>query len=145
MTILRCFLAGALVLGLAACGHKSDTQTTTSTTSTNGSATGAGTMGPNPAGTSGTAATPSSAMSAAGMNGTTTGGAVNTGAHQPAGFDTESAAQGHCPSDTVVWLNTHSRVYHLKGQVYYGHTKSGAYVCKAEADADGDHETQNGK
>jgi hypothetical protein len=145
MTILRCFLAGALVLGLAACGHKSDTQTTTSTTTTNGGASAAGTTGPNPAGTAGTAATPSGAMSAGGMNGTTTGGAINTGAGQPAGFDTEAAAQGHCPSDVVVWLNTKSHVYHEKGQVYYGHTKAGAYVCKKEADADGDRETKNGK
>ncbi|HEX3463042.1 MAG TPA: hypothetical protein VHS78_03180 [Candidatus Elarobacter sp.] len=131
MTILRCCLAGALLLAAAGCGgHKTDTQTTTSTTATNGA---------------GSAATPSSAMSASGMNGTTTGGAVNTGARQPPGFDTESGAQAHCPSDVVVWLNTNSRVYHLKGQVYYGHTKAGAYVCKKEADADGDRETQNGK
>lgn len=141
MTILRCCLAGALLIAVAGCGgHKTDTQTT-STTTTNAS----GTMGPNPAGTAGTAATPSSAMSAGGMNGTTTGGAINTGAGQPAGFDTEAAAQGHCPSDVVVWLNTKSHVYHEKGQLYYGHTKAGAYVCKKEADADGDRETKNGK
>lgn len=130
MTILRCFLAGALLIAAVGCSHKTDTQTTTTT---------------NSAGTAGTAATPSGAMSAGGMNGTTTGGTVNTGAHQPPGFDTEAAAQNHCPSDVVVWLNTNSRVYHLKGQVYYGHTKVGAYVCKKEADSDGDRETQNGK
>jgi hypothetical protein len=125
MTILRCFLAGALVLSLAACGHKTESRTTTSTTST--------------------AATPSSAMSAGGMNGTTTGGAINTGAGQPQGFDTEAAAQSHCASDVVVWLNTKSHVYHEKGQTYYGHTKQGAYVCKKEADAAGDRETKNGR
>jgi len=130
MTILRCFLVGALLVAAVGCGHKTDTQTTTTTTS---------------AGTTGTAATPSSAMSAGGMNGTTTGGAVNTGAGQPAGFDTEAAAQNHCPGDVVVWLNTKSRVYHEKGELYYGHTKQGAYVCKKEADADGDRETKNGK
>jgi len=141
MTILRCFLAGALLIAAVGCSHKTDTQTTSSTTTTNSG----GTMGPNPAGTAGTAATPSSAMSAGGMTGTTTGGAVNTGAGQPAGFDTEAAAQNHCPSDIVVWLNTKSHVYHEKGQLYYGHTKQGAYVCKKEADADGDRETKNGK
>jgi hypothetical protein len=133
MTMIRRLLVVALLVTAAGCGHK-DTQSTT-TTSTGTTATA------NP----GTAATPSNAMSAKGMNGTTTGGAISTGAGQPPGFDTESAAQAHCTSDTVVWLNTNSRVYHLKGQVYYGHTKVGAYVCKKEADAAGDRETGNGK
>jgi hypothetical protein len=127
-------LAAALLIAAAGCsGHKTDTTTTTTST--------VATAGPN----AGTVATPSSAMSAGGMNGTTTGGAMNTGAGQPAGFDTESAAQAHCPSDAVVWLNTKTKVYHDKGQLYYGHTKQGAYVCKKEADAAGDHETKNGK
>jgi hypothetical protein len=126
MTI-RHLLAVALLAAAAGCGgHKTETTTTTNS----GAA---------------TAATPSSATSAHGLNGSTTGGAMNTGAHQPPGFDTESAAQAHCPSDTVVWLNTKSRVYHEKGMVYYGHTQQGAYVCKKEADAAGDRETQNGK
>ncbi len=30
-------------------------------------------------------------------------------------FTTEAAAQQHCPSDTVVWLNTKSGIYHEKG------------------------------
>jgi hypothetical protein len=132
MTMIRRLLAAALLVAAASCGHKNDAETTTTTTTT-------ATTNP------GTAATPSSAMSAKGMNGTTTGGSVNTGAHQPPGFDTESAAQAHCAADTVVWLNTNSRVYHRKGQVYYGHTKVGAYVCKKEADTAGDRETQNGK
>ncbi|MEA2688989.1 MAG: hypothetical protein QOJ39_2576 [Candidatus Eremiobacteraeota bacterium] len=129
--MIRRLLVVALLVAAASCGHKDDTQTTSTTTTTGANA--------------GTAATPSGAMSAKGMNGTTTGGSVNTGAHQPPGFDTETAAQGHCPTDNVVWLNTNSRVYHLKGQVYYGHTKVGAYVCKKEADSAGDRETQNGK
>jgi hypothetical protein len=60
-------------------------------------------------------------------------------------FETEAAAQRHCPSDTVVWLNTKSGIYHLKGERWYGNTKYGAYVCKKEADAAGDRETQNGQ
>jgi hypothetical protein len=127
-------LAAALLLAVAGCsGHKTDTTTTTTST--------VATTAPN----AGTPATPSGAMSAGGMNGTTTGGAMNTGAGQPPGFDTESAAQAHCSSDTVVWLNTKTKVYHEKGMVYYGHTKQGAYVCKKEADSAGDHETKNGK
>ena len=37
-----------------------------------------------------------------------------------------------CPSDTVVWVNTPSRVYHYAGTHYYGHTKRGAFMCEAE-------------
>jgi hypothetical protein len=60
-------------------------------------------------------------------------------------FSTESAAQQHCPSDTVVWLNTKSGIYHFKGQRWYGRTKSGAYVCKQEADTFGDRGPRNGQ
>jgi hypothetical protein len=52
-------------------------------------------------------------------------------------FRSEEAAQHHCPADRVVWLNTSSSNYHLKGDSWYGHTERGAYVCKAEADKDG--------
>ena len=117
-------LAAALVFAAAGCGggHKTET-TSTSTRST-------ATLAPD--------------TSARGMNGTTTGGAVSTGARQPQGFDTEAAAQGHCPSDPVVWLNTKTNVYHAKGSMYYGHTKAGAYMCRREADADGDRASKNG-
>ena len=60
-------------------------------------------------------------------------------------FDTEAAAQAHCPSDTVVWLNTRSGIYHEKGMRWYGRTKHGAYVCKKEADAAGYRDTRNGQ
>ncbi len=60
-------------------------------------------------------------------------------------FEAESAAQRHCPSDTVVWLNTNSGIYHEKGMRWYGNTKAGAYVCKREADAAGDRDTRNGQ
>jgi hypothetical protein len=60
-------------------------------------------------------------------------------------FETETAAQKHCPSGTVVWLNLRSGIYHLKGERWYGTTKYGAYVCKREADAAGDRETENGQ
>jgi hypothetical protein len=29
-----------------------------------------------------------------------------------ASFDTEAAAKAHCPSDTVVWVNPPSKIYH---------------------------------
>ena len=60
-------------------------------------------------------------------------------------FSTEAAAQRHCPSDEVVWLNTKTGVYHEKGMRWYGRTKSGAYVCRKEADAAGYRDTRNGQ
>jgi hypothetical protein len=60
-------------------------------------------------------------------------------------FATESYAQKHCPTDTVVWLNTNSGIYHLKGERWYGRTKHGAFVCEKEADAAGYRETENGQ
>jgi hypothetical protein len=60
-------------------------------------------------------------------------------------FSTEAAAQGHCPKDTVVWLNTNTGIYHEKGMRWYGRTHYGAYVCRAEADAAGDRDTRNGQ
>ena len=63
----------------------------------------------------------------------------------PAMFQTEDAAQAHCPRDEVVWLNTSSGIYHEKGMRWYGRTKHGAYVCKKEADAAGDRDTRNGQ
>jgi len=68
---------------------------------------------------------------------------VSTGTLQL--FSTEAAAQAHCPRDEVVWLNTNSGIYHEKGMRWYGRTKSGAYVCKKEADAAGDRDTRNGQ
>jgi hypothetical protein len=52
-------------------------------------------------------------------------------------FKDDQAAQRHCPADTVVWLNTTSANYHLKGDPWYGRTQRGAYVCKVEAEKDG--------
>jgi hypothetical protein len=57
-------------------------------------------------------------------------------------FNTEQLAKQHCPTDTVVWLNLRSGVYHYKGQRWYGNTKSGAYVCQKEADQTGDRATR---
>ena len=68
-----------------------------------------------------------------------------TVAAAPAMFDTEAAAQKHCPRDVVVWLNTPTGVYHQKGMRWYGRTKRGAHVCKKEADAAGDRDTRNGQ
>jgi hypothetical protein len=63
----------------------------------------------------------------------------------PALFDTEDAAQGHCPRDVVVWLNIPSGIYHYKGERWYGRTKHGAYACEKEAIRAGDRASENGQ
>ena len=68
-----------------------------------------------------------------------------TGGAQLAQFDTEGAAQAHCPRDTVVWLNTTSGIYQEKSIRWYGRTKHHAYVCRKEADAAGDRNTRDGQ
>jgi hypothetical protein len=60
-------------------------------------------------------------------------------------FHSEQEAKQHCPNDQVVWLNTKTGVYHLKGERWYGATKDGVYVCRKEADAEGDRVTRNGQ
>ncbi len=64
----------------------------------------------------------------------------------PAGageFATEQQARYRCPSDTVVWVNTKSHVYHYAGTHNYGNTKQGAYMCEADAKAGGDRAAAN--
>jgi hypothetical protein len=60
-------------------------------------------------------------------------------------FHSEQEAKEHCPNDAVVWVNTKTGVYHLKGERWYGATKEGVYVCRKEADAEGDRVTRNGQ
>ena len=54
----------------------------------------------------------------------------------PAGdnqYVAEAQAKARCPSDTVVWVNLSSKIYHFAGHKDYGHTKSGAYMCEKDA------------
>lgn len=60
-------------------------------------------------------------------------------------FSSETAAQQHCPKDTVVWLNLPTMIWHYKGERWYGNTKHGAYVCEKEAAASGARGTRNGE
>ena len=60
-------------------------------------------------------------------------------------FPTESAAQQHCPTDIVVWLNLPTGIFHFKGERWYGRTKAGAFVCKKEAEKEGMRATRNGQ
>ena len=36
-------------------------------------------------------------------------------------------------SDTIVWVNTSTKIYHLPGTKYYGKTKHGMYACQSAA------------
>jgi hypothetical protein len=83
------------------------------------------------------------AVASATKHRTTASAPVTTGSLQL--FSSETVAQAHCPKDQVVWLNTNSGIYHEKGMRWYGNTKSGAYVCRKEADAAGDRDTRNGQ
>ena len=52
-------------------------------------------------------------------------------------FTTEADASKSCPTDTVVWANISSKIFHLKGTATYGKTKNGAYMCETDATAEG--------
>lgn len=43
-----------------------------------------------------------------------------------------------CP-DAIVWVNLKSKTYHMPGDVYYGRTRQGAYMCQSDAEAKGYH------
>jgi hypothetical protein len=60
---------------------------------------------------------------------------VASTATQPNQFSTEALAKGHCPADTVVWVNLSSRIYHFAGSKDYGKTKRGAYMCEKDSAA----------
>jgi hypothetical protein len=57
----------------------------------------------------------------------------------------EAQTQASCPSDTVVWVNTRSRIYHFKGTHNYGTTKEGTYMCESAAKAGGNRAAENEK
>lgn len=52
-------------------------------------------------------------------------------------FSTEADARARCGSDTIVWVNTKSHVYHFPGSREFGQTKHGAFMCQADADRAG--------
>ena len=65
-----------------------------------------------------------------------------TGAGQ---YRMEAEAKGHCPADSVVWVNLKSKIYHFAGTKSYGTTKEGAYMCEREAVAQGDRASKREK
>jgi hypothetical protein len=52
-------------------------------------------------------------------------------------FSTEAQAKARCPTDTVVWANLPSKIYHYSGTRFYGETKNGAYMCERDTAAAG--------
>jgi hypothetical protein len=82
-----------------------------------------------------TAAVPASSPATAPAAKSATAAAANpSGANQ---FSAEGQAKARCPSDTVVWANLGSKVYHFSGYKNYGNTKNGAYMCEKDAAAQG--------
>jgi hypothetical protein len=63
-------------------------------------------------------------------NGYNCPGGGQAGADQ---YTSETLARAHCPTDTVVWANTRSRIYHFRNTSNYGNTKAGAYMCEQAA------------
>jgi hypothetical protein len=71
-----------------------------------------------------------------------TTGAAPTGANQ---FASESQARARCGSETVVWVNEKSRVYHFSGTRSFGNTKRGAFMCERDAMAAGNRAAKTEK
>jgi|SRR5579884_3486912 len=60
-------------------------------------------------------------------------------------FTSETQAKAHCPSDTVVWVNLRSHIYHFEGSRSFGKTKSGAFMCEKDANSAGMRPAKNEK
>jgi hypothetical protein len=58
-------------------------------------------------------------------------------------FSIEAQAKARCPSDTVVWVNLTSKIYHFSGTKDYGNTKHGAYMCEGDTAAAGMRAAKN--
>ena len=48
-------------------------------------------------------------------------------------YDSEDAAQTHCPYDVVVWLNPRARHWYTRKSRHYANDRYGGFVCKEEA------------
>jgi hypothetical protein len=65
-----------------------------------------------------------------------------TGANE---FATDTQAKARCPGSNVVWVNLKSQVWHWAGTHDYGNTEKGAYMCQADATAEGARAAKNEK
>jgi hypothetical protein len=73
---------------------------------------------------------------------TTTASTAPAGANE---FSTEAQAKARCASDTIVWVNLSSKIYHFSGNKSYGNTKKGAYMCEKDAVSAGSRASKNEK
>jgi hypothetical protein len=89
-----------------------------------------------------TASTPERGCRPSLSNGYKCPGEGQAGANQ---YSRETLAWAHCPTDTVVWANTRSDVYHFRGTYNYGNTKAGAYMCEQDSLAEGMRAAKNEK
>jgi hypothetical protein len=60
-------------------------------------------------------------------------------------FADEASAKARCATDTVVWVNLPSKIYHFAGTKSYGTTKRGAYMCEKDAIAAEDRASKTEK
>lgn len=60
-------------------------------------------------------------------------------------FSNQASAKVRCPTDTVVWVNLPSKIYHFAGTRSYGTTKHGAFMCEKEAIAASDRASKTEK
>jgi hypothetical protein len=58
-------------------------------------------------------------------------------------FASEAEARSNCGTDTVVWVNKRSRVYHVAGSPSYDSTAYGAFMCRAQAKRTGSFRAAN--
>ena len=97
-----------------------------------------------------TATQPSAAPAPAAAPKTTTAPAAapqreTTAAAPAGGFANEALAKARCPTDTVVWVNENSKIYHFSGHKDFGNTKEGTYMCEKSAIAAGNRAAKNEK
>jgi hypothetical protein len=68
--------------------------------------------------------------------------AATTGANH---YTTEALAKARCPTDTVVYVNLSSKIYHFAGHKDYGTLKNGTYMCEKDTAGAGARAAKNEK
>lgn len=48
-------------------------------------------------------------------------------------FNSEDAAQVHCPLDKVVWLEPKAHLYYYRSSKHYANSGTGGFVCRGDA------------
>lgn len=48
-------------------------------------------------------------------------------------FNSEDAAQVHCPLDKVVWLEPKAHLYYYRSSKHYANSATGGFVCRGDA------------